>query len=141
MEAYITPLIGGLLIGASAVALLYFLGRIAGIAGIVWGAVSAQPDNAWRWLFILGLLIGPLAYHFAAAVPYPEASQLPWWQAVAGGLLVGVGVRIGNGCTSGHGVCGIGRLSPRSLVATITFMATGIGTVYLVRHVLAGYLV
>jgi len=138
--AYTTPLVGGLLIGAASVALLYFLGRIAGIAGIVWGAVSAQPDNAWRWLFILGLLAGPLAYHFVAGVPYPAASSLPWWQAVAGGLLVGIGVRLGSGCTSGHGVCGLGRLSPRSLFATLTFMATGILTVYLIRHVLVEYL-
>ena len=138
MFAYTTPLIGGLLIGASAVALLYFLGRIAGIAGIVWGA--AQPDNAWRWLFIVGLLVGPLAYHFLAGVPNPAPSPLPWWQAVAGGLLVGIGVRLGSGCTSGHGVCGIGRLSPRSLVATVTFMATGIITVYVIRHVLGEYL-
>ncbi len=140
MFAYTTPLVGGLLIGVSAVALLLFLGRIAGIAGILWGAVSAQPDNAWRWTFILGLLAGPPAYHFVAAVPNPPPSPLPWWQAVAGGLLVGIGVRLGSGCTSGHGVCGIGRLSPRSLVATLTFMATGIATVYLIRHVLVEFL-
>lgn len=136
MLAYTTPLIGGLLIGVSAVALLALLGRIAGIAGIVWGAVSAQPDNAWRWLFIVGLLIGPLLYHALSGAPPPQASSLPWWQAVAGGLLVGFGVRLGSGCTSGHGVCGIGRLSPRSLIATITFMATGIITVYVIRHLL-----
>jgi uncharacterized membrane protein YedE/YeeE len=136
MFAYTTPLIGGLLIGATSVALMYLLGRIAGIAGIVWGAVSAQPDNAWRWLFIVGLVAGPVLYHLLAKVPYPLASPLPWWQAVAGGLLVGFGVRLGSGCTSGHGVCGIGRLSPRSLAATITFMATGILTVYVVRHLL-----
>lgn len=137
---YTTPLIGGLLIGISAVALLLFLGRIAGIGGIVWGAVSAQPDNAWRWLFILGLLVGPFLYHTATGTPYPGESPLQWWHAVAGGLLVGFGVKMGSGCTSGHGVCGIGRLSPRSLVATITFMATGILTVYVVRHVLGGLL-
>lgn len=141
MFAYTTPLIGGLLIGASAVALLYFLGRIAGIAGIVWGAVSAQPDNAWRWMFIVGLLAGPPLYHLLAAVPYPAASALPWWQAVAGGLLVGFGVKLGSGCTTGHGVCGIGRLSPRSLAATIVFMATGIITVYVIRHLLPEYLI
>ncbi|NCF17041.1 MAG: YeeE/YedE family protein [Haliea sp.] len=138
MFAYTTPLIGGLLIGLSAVALLLFLGRIAGISGIVWGAVSGQPDNAWRWLFVVGLLAGPLLYHTVAAVPHPTASALPWWQAVLGGLLVGFGTKLGSGCTSGHGVCGIGRLSPRSLVATITFMATGIGTVYIIRHILGG---
>jgi uncharacterized membrane protein YedE/YeeE len=136
MFAYATPLIGGLLIGTSAVALLWFLGRIAGIAGIVWGAVSAQPDNAWRWLFIVGLLLGPALYHNLTATPYPVASTLPWWQAAVGGLLVGIGVKLGSGCTSGHGVCGLGRLSPRSLAATVTFMATGIATVYVIRHAL-----
>lgn len=140
MFAYTTPLIGGLLIGATAVALLYLLGRIAGIGSIVWGAVSAQPDNAWRWLFILGLVAGPLLYHTLSGAPNPAPSPLPWWQAVAGGLLVGFGVKLGNGCTSGHGVCGIGRLSLRSLIATITFMVTGIITVYIIRHLLAGYL-
>lgn len=140
MLEYTTPLIGGLLIGLTAVALLSLLGRIAGIAGIVWGAISAQPDNAWRWLFIVGLVAGPLVYQLLAGVPSPAPSPAPWWQAVAAGLLVGFGVRMGSGCTSGHGVCGIGRLSPRSLVATITFMLTGIATVFLVRHALPGYL-
>jgi uncharacterized membrane protein YedE/YeeE len=139
MFAYTTPLIGGLLIGASAVALLYFLGRIAGIGGIVWGAVSAQPDNSWRWLFVVGLVAGPLLFHSLSNTPYPAASPLQWWHAVAGGLLVGFGVKMGSGCTSGHGVCGIGRLSPRSLLATITFMVTGIITVYVTRHLLEGF--
>ena len=138
MFTYTTPLIGGLLIGLSAVALLLLLGRIAGIAGIVWGAVSAQPDNAWRWLFVVGLLVGPLLYHTASGTAFPVASALPWWQAALGGVLVGFGTRMGSGCTSGHGVCGIGRLSPRSLVATLTFMATGIITVYIIRHLLGG---
>ena len=138
MFAYTTPLIGGLLIGATAVAMLYLLGRLTGVAGIIWGAISAQPDNAWRWLFIVGLVLGPVLYHTLAVVPYPAPSPLPWWQALVGGLLVGFGVKLGNGCTSGHGVCGIGRLSMRSLFATITFMATGIITVYVIRHVLGG---
>ncbi len=138
MFEYTTPLIGGLLIGATSVALLLLLGRIAGIAGIVWGAVSAQPDNAWRWLFIVGLIVGPPLYHVLAGAPNPAPSPLPWWQAVLGGALVGFGVRLGSGCTSGHGVCGIGRLSPRSLVATLTFMLTGMITVYVIRHLLEG---
>lgn len=138
MFAYITPLTGGLLIGISAVALLLFLGRIAGISGIVWGAVSGQSDNLWRWMFVLGLLVGPLLYHAVTGTPHPEASPLQWWHATAGGLLVGIGVKLGSGCTSGHGVCGIGRLAPRSLIATMTFMASGIATVYVVRHLLGG---
>jgi len=136
--SYTTPLIGGLLIGASATAMLLFLGRITGISGIVWSAVSGQADNSWRWLFIVGLVLGPLLYHTLSATPYPAASPLQWWHAVIGGLLVGFGVKMGAGCTSGHGVCGIGRLSPRSLIATMTFMATGIITVYITRHLLGG---
>ncbi len=138
MYAYLTPLMGGILIGIAASAMLYLIGRIAGISGIVWGAVSAQPDNSWRWLFIVGLLVGPLLFHALSNTPFPSASNLPWWQAVAGGLLVGIGTKLGSGCTSGHGVCGLGRLSPRSLVATITFMTSGIVTVYVIRHVLGG---
>lgn len=138
MFSYTTPLIGGLLIGASATAMLLFLGRITGISGIVWSAVSGQADNSWRWLFIVGLVLGPLLYHTLSATPYPAASPLQWWHAVIGGLLVGFGVKMGAGCTSGHGVCGIGRLSPRSLIATMTFMATGIVTVYITRHLLGG---
>ena len=134
---YITPLSGGLMIGFSAVLLLLLLGRVAGISGIIWGAVSAAPDNAWRWLFLLGLIAGAWLYHAATAVPYPQPGNLPWWQAMIGGLIVGVGVKLGSGCTSGHGVCGIGRLSLRSLTATLTFMITGIATVYLIRHLLA----
>lgn len=132
----VNALVGGLLIGAAAVALLYFLGRVAGISGIVWSAVSGQADNSWRWLFLLGLLLGPLLFHLGTSTPHPVASPLPWWQALTGGLLVGIGTRLGSGCTSGHGVCGIGRLSSRSLVATLTFMLTGIITVYLLRHAL-----
>ncbi len=138
MFAYAMPLIGGLLIGASAVAMLYFLGRIAGISGIVWGAVSNQPDSSWRWLFVAGLVIGTLLFHTLTATPYPAASPLQWWHAIVGGLLVGFGVKLGSGCTSGHGVCGIGNLSMRSLIATLTFMATGIITVYVARQLLGG---
>jgi uncharacterized membrane protein YedE/YeeE len=132
------PLAGGLLIGVSAVLMLLMLGRIAGISGIVWNAVSAAPDNLWRWMFILGLLLGPLLYHSLAGVDYPAPNPAPGWLAAVAGLLVGIGVKLGSGCTSGHGVCGIGRLSPRSLAATITFMVTGIITVYLLRHVVGG---
>ena len=136
MLAFTTPLLGGLLIGLAATALLLFLGRIAGISGIVWGAVSGQADNSWRWLFILGLLLAPLLFHNLSGTPYPAANPLPWGYAVVGGLLVGLGVKLGSGCTSGHGVCGLGRLSLRSLAATMTFMATGIATVFVIRHLL-----
>ena len=85
MFAYTTPLIGGLIIGLSSVALLLLLGRIAGISGIVWGAVSAQPDNAWRWLFVVGLLAGPLLYHGLSGAPYPLPSPSPWWTGMEPG--------------------------------------------------------
>ncbi len=139
MFAYTTPLIGGLLIGATSVAMLYLLGRITGVAGIIWAAISAQPDNAWRWLFIVGLVVGAPLYHLLSAAPDPGPSALPWWQAVIGGLLVGFGVRLGSGCTSGHGVCGLGRLSLRSLFATVTFMLTGVITVFIIRHLLGEF--
>jgi uncharacterized protein len=138
VEEFVAPTIGGLLIGFSAVLLLLMLGRIAGISSIVWGAVSGQADNSWRWLFILGLLAGPLLYHAVSGTPYPEPSSQPWWFALVGGLLVGLGVKIGGGCTSGHGVCGIGRLSMRSVIATLTFMATGIVTVFAMNFVRGG---
>lgn len=138
MTTYQLALVGGVLIGASAVLLLALQGRLAGISGIIWGAVSAQPDNAWRWSFVIGLVAGPLLYHSLSGIPYPAPSSLQWWHAVIGGALVGFGTRLGSGCTSGHGVCGLGRLSPRSLAATLTFMATGIATVYLIRHLLGG---
>ncbi len=138
MLSFTTPLMGGILIGIAASLMLYLLGRIAGISGILWGAVSAQADNSWRWLFIVGLLIGPLAYHLGTGTPFPAPSDMPAWVAVVGGLLVGFGVNMGCGCTSGHGVCGLGRLSLRSLAATLTFMATGIVTVFVTRHLLGG---
>ena len=136
MFSYTTPLIGGLLIGASATAMLLFLGRITGISGIVWGAVSGQSDNSWRWLFIVGLVLGPLLYHTLSATPYPAASPLQWWHAVVGGLLVGFGVKLGAGCTSGHGVCGISRLSLRGIVATVFYIAAGGLTVVVFKHIL-----
>ncbi|WXA86080.1 YeeE/YedE family protein [Pendulispora rubella] len=133
-----TALVGGALIGLSASILLLLNGRIAGISGIVGGLLRPVHDEtSWRVWFLVGLLTGGLALsllHPAAlgATPVPMA-----W-AVAGGLLVGFGTRLGNGCTSGHGVCGLSRLSVRSLVATLTFMATGALATYLVRHVARG---
>jgi uncharacterized membrane protein YedE/YeeE len=135
MDSSITLAIGGgLLIGASAVILMAFGGRIAGVSGILWGAISLSRPVLWRWLFILGLPAGAQLAHGFAGVPLPSPSALPTAMAIAAGLLVGFGVKLSNGCTSGHGVCGIGLLSRRSLVATVTFMATGILTVLVVRH-------
>jgi uncharacterized protein len=136
MIEYLTPLVGGLLIGTAALAMMHFLGRIAGIGGITWAAVSRQADSGWRWLFLLGLLGGAFLYHFASAVPFPAPSDLSWAHTIGAGLLVGFGSRLGSGCTSGHGVCGIGRLSKRSLISTIVFLGTGVVTVFVIRHVI-----
>ena len=132
MSIPVTPLAGGLLIGISSLLLLITLGRIAGISGIVWGALS-DPDRSWRWQFISGLVAGAFAIHALTGRPIPSPSDAPLFMAVIAGILVGIGTRVGSGCTSGHGVCGIGRRSVRSIVATCTFMATGVVTVALLR--------
>lgn len=135
---YSNALIGGLLIGVSAVVMLLLLGRITGITSIVWSAFSDLRESAWRWLFLVGLIAGPVLYHLLSGAPAPTPNPSPWWLAAIAGLLVGYGTSLGSGCTSGHGVCGLGRLSMRSLVATLTFMGFGIATVYVLRHVLGG---
>lgn len=129
-----TALLGGLLIGLSSTLLLLFNGRIAGISGIVNGAIRVGQDSRWRWLFITGLLLGGWLYEGAIAAEPTPVSEFAPVSMVAGGLLVGFGTRLGNGCTSGHGVCGLGRLSFRSLVAVLTFLATGFTTVFITRH-------
>ena len=129
-----SSLAGGLIIGAAAAAFVLLNGRIAGISGILGGLLRpARGDIGWRLAFLLGLVSAPLAYTLLAAPPAVtvEAEGLT---LVAAGLLVGVGTRYGAGCTSGHGVCGISRLSPRSLVATAAFMLAGFATVFLTRH-------
>lgn len=133
----ISALIGGALIGLASVWLLAANGRIAGISSILHGMLSpvALPDVPWRAWFIAGLLTAGLAWQaFAGPVPLREGFPAGW--AAAAGLLVGFGTRMSGGCTSGHGVCGLGRLSLRSLAAVIVFMATGMITTAIVRHVL-----
>lgn len=132
-----TALLGGLLIGLAAAMLVLFNGRIAGISGILGGLLKpAAGDVGWRAAFLLGLVAAAPLYALAAALPEvridADAGAL-----VAAGLLVGVGTRYGSGCTSGHGVCGLARLSWRSAVATATFMCAGFATVFLLRHLLA----
>ena len=117
--------------------LLLSMGRIAGISGVIWGAV-AGPDRSWRWIFLIGLLLGGAITHFVVGQPLPEPSDMPMWIVIVSGLLVGVGTRMGGGCTSGHGVCGLGRRSPRSLVATLTFMTLGILTVTIMQMLSRG---
>lgn len=129
---WLQGLAGGLMIGASAAALFWLLGRIAGISGILGGLMTGAVagDRLWRLCFLAGLLSAGLL--LAPPVLLTPGTTTPLL-AIAG-LLVGVGTRMSNGCTSGHGVCGLGRLSPRSLVATLTFMAAGFITVFLLRH-------
>jgi hypothetical protein len=130
-------LAGGLLIGLAAAAFVLFNGRIAGISGILGGLLRpARGDIAWRVAFLAGLIVAPLAY--ALFAPLPEVRiDAGEGALVAAGLLVGLGTRYGSGCTSGHGVCGLSRLSPRSLVATLSFMVAGFVTVYVLRHLIA----
>ncbi|MEE8248133.1 MAG: YeeE/YedE family protein [Alphaproteobacteria bacterium] len=130
-----SALAGGALIGLAASALLLMNGRIAGISGILGGLLApARGDIAWRLLFLAGLAGGALIYRIVGADGLVVRFDAAYPVIVAGGLLVGFGTIIGGGCTSGHGVCGIARLSPRSLVATLTFLVTGVATVVLVRH-------
>ncbi|MFT7223061.1 MAG: putative membrane protein YedE/YeeE [Cellvibrionaceae bacterium] len=135
MNHFLLPIAGGLLIGFASALLLLFRGKIAGISGILWGALATTgSDKFWRWLFLLGLIIGAALYHWISGAPVPSSNS-SLISAIVGGLIVGIGTKLGSGCTSGHGVCGIGRLSMRSIVATCIFMVTGILTVYLLRHV------
>lgn len=130
--------IGGALIGIAAVVLLAANGRVAGVSGILGGAILDRPvgDIAWRIAFLGGLLLGALLFAAWSPSGLVVQFQTGWVGTVAAGVLVGFGTRMGSGCTSGHGVCGLARFSRRSLVATATFMAAGMVTVYLLRHVL-----
>ena len=131
-------LAGGLLIGLAAAAFVLLNGRIAGISGIVGGLLRPRRgDIGWRIAFVAGLVAAPLAYAVFAALPAPRIDAGTGMLALAG-LLVGVGTRYGEGCTSGHGVCGLSRLSPRSVAATAAFMGAGFATVFVLRHLLAG---
>lgn len=130
-----TSLLGGVLIGLSAASLLLSHGRVAGISGILAGLLDPE-DRRWSALFLLGLFGGGLLAA-ALGVSVAGAAAPPTVQLLGAGLLVGFGTRLGGGCTSGHGVCGIGRGSLRSVVATLTFIASGGATVFVVRHVLS----
>lgn len=138
--AHFTPwsaLAGGVAIGIAAAMLLLLNGRVAGISGIVGGLLWPSPgDMAWRYAFIAGLLFAPVAVRLVAALPAPTI-EASFPVLLLAGLLVGAGTRYGSGCTSGHGVCGLSRLSPRSLAATGAFMLAGFATVFAVRHVWA----
>lgn len=130
-------LLGGLLIGSSAILLLWLNGRIAGVTGMVTGLlVKPSAEQAWRLLFLLGLIGGTALYGLFAATPTPQRLGFPTWLLIAAGLLTGYGTAQANGCTSGHGVCGLARFSLRSLVATGTFLAIAMLSTYVMRHLL-----
>lgn len=135
----IMPAIGGALIGLGVSAMMFFNGRIAGISGIYGGMLSpARKDTAWRMMFILGLIVGGAVMVILRPEMFSVTIDRSTLAVVGAGLLVGFGTRLGSGCTSGHGVCGISRLSPRSVAATMTFMLTGAVTVYAVNHIFGG---
>ena len=132
-----SALAGGVLIGIAAAMFALLNGRIAGISGIMGGLLKpATGDIAWRAAFLLGLVAAPLVYALFAVSPSLQIDA-PYGALVMAGLLVGVGTRYGSGCTSGHGVCGLSRLSLRSLVATVAFMGAGFATVFVLRHLFA----
>jgi len=131
-----TALLGGLLIGAAASALLLLNGRVLGVSGIAGGLLPPRKgDTGWRLWFVAGLLVPPLLLGLSRTMEAPRFAGSLWVVALAG-LLVGFGSRLGSGCTSGHGICGMARLSRRSIAATLCFLLTGFLTVYLTRHVL-----
>lgn len=135
----IASTVGGLLIGLSAAALLYFNGRIAGVSGVLGQALAPdEGERSWRVMFLAGLVVGGAALFVLSPGLFERSTEgASHWPLIAlAGVLVGFGTRLGNGCTSGHGVCGIARFSWRSIAATCVFMLTGMGTVYVVRHLL-----
>ncbi len=132
----LSALLGGTILGSSALLLLFLNGRIAGISSIVSGSFkSLAKSPQWQWTFLLGLILSPLVL---TAFDYKITTQidLSWPIIIGGGFLVGFGAHLGSGCTSGHGICGIGRLSPRSIVATCVFMIIAVIVVFISKHLL-----
>jgi uncharacterized protein len=135
----LSALFGGILVGLSAAAMLLLEGKIAGISGICAGVLHpSKGETGWKLSFIAGLLGGGMLLRIFLPGAFDFGIVRPYGVLMLAGLLVGFGTRLGNGCTSGHGVCGISRLSPRSMVATLTFIASGALVVFLVNHVLGG---
>lgn len=132
-----SSLIGGMLLGVSATLLLLLNGKIAGISGVLTGLMTPKKrDYAWRWLFVLGMISGGLGGVYFLGAEVPKEYAMTTSMLIIAGLLVGIGTRLGNGCTSGHGICGIGRLSVRSMTATGIFMFVAAVTVFVRLHVL-----
>lgn len=143
MTTEFTPLaslFGGMLIGLAAVLLMALHGRIAGISGILQNLLAPfGAGNGWRFAFVLGAIAAPAiaTFGFGAQIPFAAEIPVPW--LIIGGLLAGIGITFGSGCTSGHGICGNARLSKRSIAATLTFMASAGLTVFVIRHILEGF--
>lgn len=136
-SSWINGLIGGILIGISATILLAFNGKIAGISGMINGALEFTTSQIWCWYFLGGMLLGGFIYEYLLPLPNTPIYNLDFISMILGGFLVGFGTKMGNGCTSGHGVCGLGRLSVRSLTAVISFLASGMITVFIIRHIIS----
>ena len=138
MHPFLSATIGGALIGLAAVLLMFLSGRVAGISGIVGGLLPPKPAEDWRWrfAFIAGLLLAPLILRGVAGSSGIGTPTAGLAILIPAGFLIGAGSALGNGCTSGHGICGLARLSPRSAVATMTFMAVAVITVFVMRHVI-----
>ena len=140
--AHFTPfasLAGGIILGVASAIFILVNGRILGISGILGGLLPPKAgDTTWRVFFLLGMLAAPTVFHAVVPPQYITAPRIDasGWMVIAAGLLVGIGTRYASGCTSGHGVCGLSRLSPRSLVATLSFMGAGFVMVYVLRHIL-----
>jgi len=131
-----TALLGGALIGISAVLMMWLLGRIAGISGIMGGLLPPKKNDIdWRLFFVLGLIIGGFAYYLFTPIQFAPRQGFPILLLLIAGFCVGFGTRLGSGCTSGHGVCGVARISKRSLMATCIFVAFGMISVFIVRHI------
>lgn len=132
----VSALIGGALIGLSSVLLLWLNGRIAGVSGIFHGLFTfSKSEFVWRFLFLVGLITGSLIYYFFPQIHFTPRMHYPRYLLLLSGFFVGIGTRMSGGCTSGHGVCGVARLSKRSITAVIVFFLFGIMSVYLLRHV------
>jgi len=133
----ISALLGGALIGVSVSLLLLLNGRMAGISGIMNGLFSSpKKEELWRGLFLIGLIIGAVLFQWISHDSLPLRQNYPLWLIIVGGFFVGMGTRMGSGCTSGHGICGIANFSRRSIVATIIFMLSGMLTVFIIKHVI-----
>tara|TARA_B100000609_G_scaffold199292_1_gene201836 strand:- start:2044 stop:2466 length:423 start_codon:yes stop_codon:yes gene_type:complete len=136
MEQILPPLVGGILIGLASLGMMFFNGRIAGISGIFRGGLLPEAgETLWRWVFVGGLVAGGVVMMFVKPTVFPTTFVSKWPVYVVAGLLVGFGTRLGSGCTSGHGICGISRFSARSIVATLTFITTGAITVFLMKMI------